>query len=71
MASAHDASCPHCSGRGLLGSIGVGVAAGVAVAAGVMFGRKAITTARVSRGHPLKHRVLDLGIRPVRAAYPR
>jgi hypothetical protein len=60
MASTHHKSCSHCSGRGLAGSIGIGFAAGVAAALGVMFGRKAATTAKIGKGHPLKHRALGL-----------
>ena len=41
-------------------STGIGAAAGAAAAAGVMAGRKAVAAARPGRGHPLKHRVLDL-----------
>ncbi len=70
MESAHDASCPHCSSRGLLGSISVGVAAGVVAAAGVVFGRKIVTAARVGRGHSLKHRVLDLAAGALQPKYP-
>jgi hypothetical protein len=54
----------------LAGSIGIGVAAGVATAAGVMFGRKAVTTAKIGNGHPLKNRVLDLAAGAIQAKYP-
>lgn len=60
MARFEHPSCPHCSGRGWLGSVGIGLAAGAAAAAGVLFGREALTTARVGQGHPLKHRMLDV-----------
>jgi hypothetical protein len=70
MVSTHDKSCSHCSGRGLAGSIGIGVAAGVAAAVGVMFGRKAATTAKVGKGHPLKHRALDLAAGVMQPKYP-
>jgi hypothetical protein len=50
--------------------ISIGAAAGVATAAGVMFGRKAMTTAKISRGHPLKHRVLDLAAGAIQPKYP-
>jgi hypothetical protein len=56
--------------RRLAGSIGIGVAAGVATAAGLMFGRKAVTTAKVGKGHPLKHRVLDLAAGAIQPKYP-
>jgi hypothetical protein len=37
----------------LAGSIGIGAAAGAATAAGVIFGRKAVATAKTGQGHPL------------------
>ncbi len=51
-------------------SIGVGVAAGVTAAVGVMLGRKAVTVARVGAGHPLKHRVLDVASAALQPKYP-
>ena len=42
----------------MAGPFGIGVAAGVAAAAGVRFGRRAVIRAKVGTGHPLKHRVL-------------
>jgi hypothetical protein len=56
--------------RRLAGPIVTGVAAGVATAAGVMFGRKAVTTARIGTGHPLKHRVLDAAAGAIQRKYP-
>jgi hypothetical protein len=56
--------------RRVAGSIGIGAAAGIAAAAGVMFGRKAVTTARIGKGHPLKHRVLDLAAGAIQSKYP-
>lgn len=52
------------------GSIGVGFAAGVAAAVGVLVGRKATTAVKVGHGHPLKHRVLDLAAGAVQRKYP-
>ena len=52
------------------GAIGIGAVAGIAAAAGVMFGRKAVTTARIGKGHPLKHRVLDLASGAIQPKYP-
>lgn len=60
MAPTRDKFRSHHSGRGPAGSIGIGVAAGVAAAVGVMLGRKAATTAEIRKGHPLKHRALDV-----------
>ena len=54
----------------LAGSIGIGVAAGIATAAGVAFGRKAVIAARIGKGHPLKHRVLDLAAGAIQPKYP-
>ena len=52
------------------GSIGIGVVSGIVTAAGVMFGRKALTTAKIGKGHPLKHRVLDLASGAIQPKYP-
>jgi hypothetical protein len=52
------------------GSIGIGFAAGAATAAGLISGRKAMTVIRTGRGHPLKHRVLDLAAGAVQPKYP-
>ena len=35
-----------------------------------MFGRKAVTTAKIGKGHPLKHRVLDLAAGAIQPKYP-
>jgi len=51
-------------------SIGTGVAAGIATAAGIMVGRKVITTAKIGAGHPLKHRLLDVGSGLMQPKYP-
>ena len=58
---------PRRSGRG---SFGIGVAAGVTAAFGVLVGRKAATTARIGKGHPLKHRVLDVAAGAMQPKYP-
>jgi hypothetical protein len=52
------------------GHTGVGFAAGVAAAAGVLLGRKAVTAAKVGQGHPLKHRLLDFAAGAVQPKYP-
>jgi hypothetical protein len=54
----------------LAGSIGIGVTAGVATAAGVVVGRKALTAAKIGKGHPLKHRVLDVAAGAMQPKYP-
>jgi hypothetical protein len=58
------------SGLGRAGSIGIGVAAGVAAAASVMLGRKAVATVKIGQGHPLKHRVLDVAAGAMQRKYP-
>jgi hypothetical protein len=63
-------SGPHCPGRGLAGAVGIGLAGAVAVAVGVTFGRKAATTAKIGKGHPLKHRGLDLAAGLMQPKYP-
>ena len=57
-------------GRGLLGCMSLGVAAGAAAAAGMLLGRKVATTARIGRGHPLKHRLLDMAAGAMQRKYP-
>jgi hypothetical protein len=52
------------------GRIGASFAAGVATAAGVLLGRKAVTTAKVGQGHPLKHRLLDFAAGAIQPKYP-
>jgi hypothetical protein len=54
----------------LAGTVSIGFAAGVATAAGVMFGRRAVTTARIGKGQPVKHRVLDLAAGAIQPKYP-
>jgi hypothetical protein len=58
------------SAERLAGSIGIGAAAGMATAACVMFGRKAVTAAKIGKGHPLKHRVFALAAGAVQHKYP-
>jgi hypothetical protein len=70
MASTYGTFSSHRSGRDLAGAFGIGIVAGVTAAAGVMLGRKAVTTAKVGRGHPLKHRVLDLASGAIQRKYP-
>jgi len=53
----------------LAGPVGSG-AAGAAAAAGVMSGRQAVTAARIGRGHPLRHRLLDLAAGVIQPKYP-
>ncbi len=53
-----------------LKSLGTGVAAGIATAAGIMVGRKVITTAKIGADHPLKHRLLDVGSGLMQPKYP-
>ncbi|MEA3252698.1 MAG: OBAP family protein [Pseudomonadota bacterium] len=60
MSIRHDRECVRCSGIGTAGAVGLGLVAGVAAAAGVLLGRKATTSARLGKGHPLKHRMLDV-----------
>ena len=70
MLSTHGESRSLRSGRRAAGSAGIGVAAGAAAAVALLFGRKAVTTARVGKGHPLKHRVLDAAAGAMQAKYP-
>lgn len=52
------------------GAVGVGVLAGAATALGLTLGRKAVATAKIGRGHPLKHRVLDVASNLMQRKYP-
>ncbi|NEA48993.1 OBAP family protein [Streptomyces sp. SID10815] len=56
------------SGRGRAGALGA--AAGAATAAGLLLGRKAVSIARTGKGHPLKHRALDLAAGAIQPKYP-
>ena len=51
-------------------SIGVGIAAGAATAASIIAGRKVLNTAKISQGHPLKHRMLDISSNLLQPKYP-
>lgn len=42
----------------------------MAAAVSVLFGRKVVTTAKNSKGHPLKHRALDLAAGTMQPKYP-
>ncbi|WP_411099962.1 hypothetical protein [Streptomyces sp. x-45] len=57
-------------GRGPAASIGIGVAAGLTTAAGLLFGRKVATISKVGKGHPVKHRALDLAAGALQPKYP-
>jgi len=70
MTHAEDRSCPSCSERSLLGCISVGVTAGLAAASAMLLGRKMSASAVVGKGHPLKHRVLDLAAGAMQRKYP-
>ena len=50
-------------------SVGLGAAAGAAAAAALL-GPKAVTSTRAGKGHPLKHRVLDLASGAIQRKYP-
>ncbi|MFE0790614.1 OBAP family protein [Streptomyces mutabilis] len=58
------------SGTSPAASIGIGAAAGLTAAVGLLFGRKAATISKVGKGHPLKHRVLDLAAGAMQTKYP-
>ncbi|NWN89767.1 MAG: OBAP family protein [Micrococcaceae bacterium] len=57
-------------GHNYLKNISVGVAAGAATAAGIIVGRKVATTAKISQGHPAKHRMLDVSSNLLQPKYP-
>jgi hypothetical protein len=70
MISTHSKSHSHRSSRELARAVGFGFAAGIATGAGVIVGRKAAVTAKVGRGHPLKHRVLDVAAGAMQPKFP-
>ena len=51
-------------------SVGLGAAAGAAAAAAALLGPKTLTSAKAGKGHPLKHRVLDLASGALQRKYP-
>ncbi len=57
-------------GPGLLGTISLGLTAGVAAATAALLGRKLASAAAVGKGHPLKHRALDLAAGMLQRKYP-
>ncbi|MDB5398154.1 MAG: hypothetical protein JWQ55_172 [Rhodopila sp.] len=59
-----------CSSRGLLGTISLGVTAGVVAATAALLGRKLGSAAAVGKGDPLKHRALDLASGVLQRKYP-
>ena len=46
------------------------IATGAVAAAAALLGPKAVTKARAGKGHPLKHRVLDLASGAIQRKYP-
>jgi hypothetical protein len=52
------------------GTFGLGVAAGVVATASLSLARRAVATVKTGRGHPLKHRVLDLASGAIQHKYP-
>jgi hypothetical protein len=70
MAYTENASRAPTSARDLLGTISLGVTAGVAAATAALLGRKLSSAAAVGKGHPLKHRALDLAAGMLQRKYP-
>lgn len=63
-------SFSHDGSPSILKAVGVGVAAGVATAGAILFGRKAMATASIGHGHSLKHRALDVAAGMMQHKYP-
>lgn len=57
-------------GHNNLKSLGLGIAAGAAAIGGIIAGRKALSIARISQGHPFKHRMLDVSSNLLQPKYP-
>ncbi|MEV6088175.1 OBAP family protein [Streptomyces parvulus] len=70
MASIQRKRCSSGSGLGTASSIAIGAAAGVTAAAGLLLGRKAATISKIGKGHPLKHRALDVAAGALQTKYP-
>lgn len=51
-------------------SFGLGAAVGAGAVVGALVGRKILTAATLGKGHPLKHRVLDLASGLLQRKYP-
>ncbi len=70
MALTDDASDQFPSrGRGF-GPIGLGLAAGIATAAGLLLGRRTLAAGSLGHGHSLKHRMLDTAASALQRKYP-
>ena len=54
----------------LAGGTGIAFAAGAVTAGSLILGRKAVTAAKVGKGHPLKHRMLDVASGAMQTKYP-
>ncbi len=54
----------------LAGGTGIAFVAGAVTAASLILGRKAVTAAKVGKGHPLKHRMLDVASGAMQTKYP-
>lgn len=66
----HDQTDSHCAKQSSSKVVAIGVAAGAATAAAMLFGRKAIRIGSIGKGHPLKHRVLDVAAGTMQRKYP-
>lgn len=70
MASRHDTRRSRGTYPARLRTFGLGAAAGMATAAGVVLGRKVAATTTLSKGQRLKHRALDLAAGAAQPMYP-
>jgi hypothetical protein len=70
MAHPETTSCPSCSASGRLRTLTLGLAAGVAGATAALLGRKLSSATAVGKGHPFKHRALDLAAGMLQRKYP-
>ncbi|MFE6401034.1 OBAP family protein [Streptomyces alboflavus] len=51
-------------------TFGIGVAAGLVTAVGLLAGQKAAILSKIGKGHPVKHRALDLAAAAMQTKYP-
>ncbi|MBO1330507.1 OBAP family protein [Streptomyces sp. VRA16 Mangrove soil] len=70
MAFLHGKRLPRSPAKGSAASLGIGALAGLTTAAGLLVAKKAATLGQVGKGHPLKHRALDLAAAGLQTKYP-
>lgn len=70
MQNRHNAASSHHAGLGRAASFGLAFAAGAVTATGMLLGRRVAAMARAGKGHPLKHRALDVAAGIMQRKFP-